>query len=40
MLVKKYINLNDIVLGLGARYGTISTINKILNHNNQVVVEP
>jgi FkbM family methyltransferase len=41
MLVKKYINPDDIVLELGARYGTVScTINKILNHNNQVVVEP
>ena len=41
MLVTKYINPDDIVLELGARYGTVScTINKILNHKNQVVVEP
>lgn len=40
-LVKRYINPDDIVLELGARYGTVScTINKILNNNNQVVVEP
>ena len=41
-LVKNYIDKNDIVLELGARYGSVSiTINKILtNKNNQVVVEP
>lgn len=41
MLVQKYISPDDNVLELGARYGTVScTINKILNNNNQVVVEP
>jgi precorrin-6B methylase 2 len=39
---KKYIEENDIVLELGARYGSVScTINcKLSNKNNQVVVEP
>lgn len=42
LLVDRYILENDIVLELGARYGTVScTINKKLNFkNNQVVVEP
>lgn len=42
MLVKKYILPTDIVLELGARYGSVScTINKILNiKSNQVSVEP
>lgn len=41
-LVKKYIDRNDSVLELGARYGTVScTINKkIKNPLNQVSVEP
>jgi FkbM family methyltransferase len=42
LLVSKYINPNDIVLELGARYGSVSCIiNKILNNKlNQVSVEP
>ena len=41
-LAKKYINTNDIVLELGARYGSVSCIiNSKLNcKTNQVVVEP
>lgn len=41
-LVKQYINKDDVVLELGARYGSVScTINQILeNKENQVVVEP
>ena len=41
-LVKKYINLNDIVLELGARYGTVScAISKKLEYKpNLVCVEP
>jgi FkbM family methyltransferase len=41
-LAKKYINKNDIVLELGARYGSVSCIiNLKLNcKTNQVVVEP
>ena len=41
-LVKKYIKSTDVVLELGARYGTVScTINKILNNqHNHVSVEP
>jgi FkbM family methyltransferase len=41
-LVDKYILENDVVLELGARYGTVSCkINsKLNNKNNQVVVEP
>ena len=41
-LANKYILENDIVLELGARYGSVScTINsKLNNKNNQVVVEP
>jgi len=41
-LVQKYISNHDIVLELGARYGSVSClINKKLNNkNNQVVVEP
>ena len=41
-LAMKYIKKDDIVLELGARYGTVScTINKMLNNpNNQVSVEP
>jgi len=41
-LAKKYINKNDIVLELGARYGSVSCIiNSKLNcKTNQVVVEP
>lgn len=41
-LAKQYILENDIVLELGARYGSVScTINsKLNNKNNQVVVEP
>ena len=42
MLVKKYILEDDIVLELGARYGTVScAINKNLNNKyNQISVEP
>ena len=42
LLVARYIDKNDIVLELGARYGSVScTINKILdNKTNQVSVEP
>ncbi len=41
-LAKKYIKPQDIVLELGASYGTVScTVNQILeNKTNQVVVEP
>jgi len=41
-LAKKYIKKNDVVLELGARYGSVScVINKKLNNKyNQVVVEP
>lgn len=42
LLVSRYIDKNDIVLELGARYGSVSCIiNKILvNKKNQVSVEP
>jgi FkbM family methyltransferase len=42
LLVARYIDKNDIVLELGARYGSVSCIiNKILvNKKNQVSVEP
>jgi FkbM family methyltransferase len=41
-LVNEYILENDIVLELGARYGSVSCIinSKLNNKNNQVVVEP
>ena len=41
-LANKYILENDVVLELGARYGSISCIinSKLNNKNNQVVVEP
>ena len=41
-LAKKYVLEDDVVLELGARYGSVScTINqKLKNKNNQVVVEP
>lgn len=41
-LAKQYILENDIVLELGARYGSVSCIinSKLNNKNNQVVVEP
>jgi FkbM family methyltransferase len=41
-LAKKYIKNDDVVLELGARYGSVSvTINKILScKTNQVVIEP
>lgn len=41
-LAKKYILENDVVLELGARYGSVSCIinSKLNNKNNQVVVEP
>ena len=41
-LANKYINETDIVLELGARYGSVSCIinSKLNNKNNQVVVEP
>ena len=42
LIVSKYIKPEDVVLELGARYGTVScTINKILNNKeNQVSVDP
>ena len=42
LIVLKYIKPDDVVLELGARYGTVScTINKILNNKkNQVSVDP
>lgn len=41
-LANDFIRKNDVVLELGARYGSVScTINNILNNkHNQVVVEP
>lgn len=41
-LAKKYILENDVVLELGARYGSVSCVinSKLKNKNNQVVVEP
>jgi len=41
-LAKQYILENDVVLELGARYGSVSCIinSKLNNKNNQVVVEP
>ena len=41
-LSKKYIKKDDIVLELGARYGSVSCIinSNLLNKNNQVSVEP
>ena len=41
-LANKYIQENDVVLELGARYGSVSCIinSKLNNKNNQVVVEP
>jgi FkbM family methyltransferase len=41
-LANKYILENDVVLELGARYGSVSCIinSKLNNKNNQVVVEP
>jgi hypothetical protein len=41
-LANKYILEDDIVLELGARYGSVSCIinSKLNNKNNQVVVEP
>ena len=41
-LAKHFVNKNDIVLELGARFGAVScTVNEILiNKTNQVVVEP
>jgi FkbM family methyltransferase len=41
-LAKQYISENDIVLELGARYGSVSCIinSKLNNKKNQVVVEP
>jgi len=41
-LAKQYILENDIVLELGARYGSVSCVinSKLNNKNNQVVVEP
>lgn len=41
-LANKYINENDVVLELGARYGSVSCIinSKLNNKSNQVVVEP
>ena len=41
-LTNKYILENDVVLELGARYGSVSCVinSKLNNKNNQVVVEP
>jgi len=41
-LTEKYIKENDVVLELGARYGSVSCIinSKLSNKNNQVSVEP
>jgi FkbM family methyltransferase len=41
-LAKKYIQANDVVLELGARYGSVSCIinSKLKQKTNQVVVEP
>lgn len=41
-LANKYISQNDVVLELGARYGSVSCIinSKLKDKNNQVVVEP
>jgi FkbM family methyltransferase len=41
-IAKQYIKKNDIVLELGARYGSVSCIinSKLCNKNNQVSVEP
>ena len=41
-LANKYILETDVVLELGARYGSVSCIinSKLNNKNNQVVVEP
>ena len=41
-MVKEFLHEDDVVLELGARYGSVScTINKILNNKkNQVSVEP
>lgn len=41
-LAKKYIQPNDVVLELGARYGSVSCVinSKLNNKKNQVVVEP
>jgi len=41
-LAKQYILENDIVLELGARYGSVSCVinSKLNNKKNQVVVEP
>ena len=41
-LANQYILENDVVLELGARYGSVSCIinSKLINKTNQVVVEP
>lgn len=41
-LVRQYIMKNDIVLELGARYGSVSCIinSKLINKENHIVVEP
>lgn len=41
-IAKKYIQKDDVVLELGARYGSVSCIinSKLYDKNNQVVVEP
>lgn len=41
-LAKQYIKKDDVVLELGARYGSVSCIinSKLSNKNNQVSVEP
>jgi FkbM family methyltransferase len=41
-LANKYILRDDIVLELGARYGSVSCVinHKLINKNNQIVVEP
>lgn len=42
MLANTYIDKNDVVLELGARYGSVSCVinKKLINKKNQVVVEP
>ena len=41
-LAQKYIKKDDVVLELGARYGSVSCVinSKLSNKNNQVSVEP
>ena len=41
-LANKYVNANDIVLELGARYGSVSCVinQKLLHKKNHIAVEP